>query len=150
MTVAGRLVAILSGYIVAVLAAALFIGVLFFSLIPFEAGTPPGAYAGSLVVALFFFAPLVGYIAFLPALCIVVLTEVLHLRDWLFHALGGGAVGLLATAWLWRNPERSPAPPDAGFLMVLIGAGMVGGMAYWLVAGRAAGEWGHSKPQREE
>lgn len=149
MPVAGRLVAILIGYMMAVLAAALFLGLLFISVIPLE-GAPVDAYAGGLVVGTVVLAPLVGAASFFPALCAIALTEVFRLRDWLFHALGGGAVGLVAAVWLWATPERNPVPSDPGFLMALVGAGMVGGMAYWVIAGRTAGEWGAKRQRREE
>lgn len=137
----GRLFSILVGYIAAVLSAGAFLAALFLSVIPVEPVPPSGLYAGGIVVGLFFFAPLVGATSFMPAACVIAVTEVLRLRDWLFHALGGGLVGALAAVWLWTSPERSPIPPDAGFLAALAGAGMVGGFAYWLIAGRNAGMW---------
>lgn len=150
MTGVGRLFAILFGYIVAVLAAGVFLATLFVSIIPFDRSPPLDLYAGGVFFGLFFSAPLVGSVAFVPAACVILVTEVFRLRDWLYHAAGGGLVGVLAAAWLSAAPERGPVPPDAGFLMALAGAGMVGGIAYWLIAGRNAGRWIEEGRPRQE
>lgn len=140
------------GFIVAALAASAFIHVMFLGSAGFESNEAPMLVTGS-IFSVPFVALFVAYFAFVPTLPVILLGELLSRRDWLFYALGGVFVGLAISALFWRaalpvggglNPDAPAVAPiyrEAGFFALLIAAGVVGGLAYWLVAGRLSGSW---------
>jgi hypothetical protein len=83
-----------------------------------------------------------------PAAIGVLISEALAIRSWLFHAANGGL-----SAWLGWAMTQSPRypPPLAGegsvggwFLAeprILVAAGLLAGLAYWIVSGWTAGFW---------
>ena len=151
----GRFALILAGYAIASLAASAFIHLLFLGSQHWEPGQIPAIVTGSLVFSIPFVALFVAYFAFIPTVPVVLLAEVLGKRDWLFYALGGTvvAVAVLGMFWLASEPIASgldlgngqravdPAIRDPRFAAFLTGGGIVGGIAYWIVAGRFAGHW---------
>jgi hypothetical protein len=84
--------------------------------------------------------------ALLPAVAVVVLTEALNIRSVLAYAIGGAVVGL--ACYLGLIPFDTDAMRFDGIvrrhLEVVTGAGIVGGLIYWLIAGRNAGRWRES------
>lgn len=82
----------------------------------------------------FFFTmlPIFGSFAFKAWLPVVLLTEWLGWRSWLSHAGFGILVGI-AGALLTPDGTADLAP--------LAASGALGGLTYWLVAGRNAGRW---------
>ncbi|MBL0933116.1 MAG: hypothetical protein IBJ07_00050 [Rhizobiaceae bacterium] len=136
-----RFVAILAGFVVACLAASLFVNVLFASTI--VAVIPEFAEAArpTLFVTVPFFALIVANLAFGAFLVVAVAAEILRWRSWLAHALAGAPVALYAG---WRMAATLDAPgaaSDPGLMLITVAAGLVGGIAYWAVAGRNAGLW---------
>lgn len=80
---------------------------------------------------------LVAGLSILPALAVVVIGEVARIRSWLYYMVGGGLA--LASIPLLARLGQSPAEmPPATLWQVLATAGFVGGIVYWLVAGRRA------------
>jgi hypothetical protein len=81
--------------------------------------------------------------ALLPALIVVLVTEAFYIRSVLAYALGGAAVGL--ACYLGLVPFDPATMRFDGIvrrhLEVMTGAGIVGGLVYWLIAGRNAGAW---------
>jgi hypothetical protein len=81
--------------------------------------------------------------ALLPAVAVMVLTEALNIRSVLAYAIGGAVVGL--ACYLGLIPFDTTAMRFDGIvrrhLEVVTGAGIVGGLVYWLIAGRNAGRW---------
>jgi hypothetical protein len=78
-----------------------------------------------------------AHYTFVPALAGVLLAEAFAIRSVLFHA-GNGAVCALI-GWSLTSDLR-----DQHFLSnptVLVGAGIVAGLVYWLIAGWTAGFW---------
>src|SRR6185312_9127082 len=81
--------------------------------------------------------------ALVPAMVVVAITEAFYIRGALTYAVGGGLVGLACYLGL--------VPFDAGqmrfegivrrHLEIMTGAGIVGGLVYWMIAGRNAGAW---------
>jgi hypothetical protein len=132
----GRFASIILGYFCASLAASAFLHLLLFSGLDWRGDELGAVVAGSVVLSIPFVALFVAYMAFLPALVPVLASEVLGLRGWLFHGLSGGAIAL-SVALLFARRETSSA--DAGLVLAVVAAGIVGGIVYWLVTGRSAG-----------
>jgi hypothetical protein len=101
-----------------------------------------------------FLALMFANFAFLPAAVAIGLSEALGWRDWLTYALAGAAVALVVTAAGRYGIDGSvliepPGPPrpsqgvpgGTSAFVETIAAGLVGGIAYWFVAGRGAGNW---------
>ncbi len=94
--------------------------------------------------AAFLSTSLAGATAFVPALVLVIIAETFDMRSVFFYAIGGGLIGALA----WFGADISPRldnatdiTPVGHGLQLVIAAGIVGGFAYWLVAGHRAGRW---------
>jgi hypothetical protein len=96
-------------------------------------------------IALLFGGPLLAlllsiwaFYMLVPAAIGVLISEVFAIRSWLFHAANGGL-----SAWLgWaltqdiRDEYRFLAEPR-----ILIAAGLLAGLSYWIVSGWTAGFW---------
>ena len=67
--------------------------------------------------------------------------ELLSWRSWLAHAAGGAVVALYAGWRLAEATGRLDAASDPGLTLFTLAAGLVGGVAYWAIAGRNAGNW---------
>ena len=118
------------GFIAACLAAGIFIVVAAYSTGALDRDTViwPGIFG---VIA----APVIGGLVALPALVAIVLAELLSWRSVLAYLVAGGVAGLSAYL-LADNMAGAISDTDAQLSMT---AGIVGGFAYWLVAGRTAG-----------
>ena len=105
----------------------------------------PVAARGGFWIASFFGTSFAGAAAFLPLLLLAILAEAFRLRSFLFYALAGVAIALLAYygTGLGNPYEESidHAGPINRGLELVIAVGAVFGLAYWLVAGRKAGAW---------
>ena len=80
----------------------------------------------------------------MPAVLLVVVAEVMRLRSLLYYAAAGAVVGL--TSYYGSNVElrlenTTDVAPAFHPLQLAAAAGIVGGLAYWLLAGRNAGRW---------
>lgn len=93
-----------------------------------------------IAIAVLAVASITAYAAMVPAMFIVLYAEIRSRRDWLFYCLAGGATALLTLSFVLMNPQQAGGP-SAEFIAIAIVAGMLGGVAYWLVAGHAAGGW---------
>ncbi|MBD0414096.1 hypothetical protein [Oryzicola mucosus] len=136
----GKLFHMLMGYVVATLAASAFLNLLFLGSAGFtaeEAGWV--ASSGSMIVSIPFVALFVSYFAFIPALVVMLLAEMMGKRDWLFYALGGALVGIVVVGYFYQVGEPSNELLMSGAPIAVIGSGIVGGLAYWFVTGRFAG-----------
>jgi hypothetical protein len=81
---------------------------------------------------------LVSGLTLLPALAIVIIGEIAHIRSLLYYVLGGG-VALAAVPLLARiGQTESLVLPTATVWQVFATAGFIGGLVYWLLAGRRA------------
>jgi H+/Cl- antiporter ClcA len=92
----------------------------------------------------FFATSFVGASAFVPAVLLIVVAEVARLRSLLYYAAAGAVVGL--TSYYGSNVEvrlenTTDVAPVLHPLQLAAAAGIVGGLAYWLLAGRTAGRW---------
>jgi hypothetical protein len=104
------------------------------------------AVATGMIFSIPFVALFVAYFVFVPSAIAIVVAEVLAKRDWLFYALAGGAVGLVFIGFLHENADPDFAVTGTPAVLGIVGGGMVGGLAYWLIAGRSAGSWRASQP----
>ncbi len=137
-----RFALILAGYAVASLAASAFLHVVSLGALGFTREEAPAAVIGSIVFSIPFVALFVAYFAFLPSIPAILLAEILGKRDWLYHAISGAVVALVVLGFIRGAAETgNDAVTDPRFALALIGGGMCGGIAYWLVAGRLAGSW---------
>jgi hypothetical protein len=142
MRVIGRLFAIAFGFLIACLVAGAIVvfAVLFPEMSALDTGVIDPNTINILLGFGFIFAS--GF-ALLPALIVVAITESFSIRSILAYAIGGGVVGLACylglvpfntTAWRFEGIVRR-------HLEVMTGAGIVGGLIYWMIAGRNAGRW---------
>ena len=138
----GRFALILFAYAVAALAASTFLHIVSLGALGFTADQAPAVVMGSIVFSIPFVALFVAYFAFLPSLPAILLSEILGKRDWLYYAIAGAVVASVVVAF-FRSAAGSgnEVVTDPRLALGLIGAGMCGGIAYWLVAGRFAGNW---------
>jgi hypothetical protein len=142
-----RFAAIIAGYAVAALAASVFLNVLMLGALGFIGGETSPAVE-SLVFSIPFVALFVAYFAFIPSVFAILVSEILAKRDWLFHALAGAVVSLVIVGFMRGAAEAgNEAVTDTNFVLALIGSGMCRGIAYWLIAGRTAGNW---RPDRDD
>ncbi|TCR93194.1 hypothetical protein EV561_101640 [Rhizobium sp. BK376] len=79
--------------------------------------------------------PFVVYLLFFPAGLIIVVGEVMSLRNKLYYVLSGGFLGLLLESY------GPPPPPSSSLLASHVGVasiiiGCASGFIYWLLAGR--------------
>jgi hypothetical protein len=79
--------------------------------------------------------------ALIPALIAIGLAEAFGIRALTYYAAAGAAAGALVIAGLGGfDPTRLPTDSFARReLELMIGAGIIGGLVYWLIAGRTAG-----------
>jgi hypothetical protein len=150
-----RLFVMLAGYLAAALAASAFLHLLVLGSLGFTADQMPGVVGGTIVFSIPFIAIFVAYFAFMPAIVVLAIAEILARRDWLTYAIGGAAVGIAIAALYWQGnlpnarelgiaepqPDGGPALTSPAFHAMMVGGGVVGGLIYWLIAGRFAGNW---------
>jgi hypothetical protein len=137
-----RFAVIVVGSAVASLAASAFLNLVTLASLGFTAEEATAVATGSVVFSIPFIALFVGYFAFLPAVAAIVAGEIFAKRDWLFYALAGAAVAAAVIALARGAAEAgNRAAADPNFALAVVGAGMCGGIGYWLVAGRTAGSW---------
>lgn len=151
----GRLILIIVGFLCAALAASAAMHLLVLPILGFRSDEAAAVTTAAFVFSIPFVALFVAYFALTPSLVVIAIAELWSVRGWLFHALGGGAVGLaLAVLFGSAGPmsmmeygvDMQPMRPvaegfDLSLLAVMIGSGMVGGLVYWLVAGSTSGSW---------
>jgi hypothetical protein len=138
----GRFALILVAYVAASLAASVLLHLVSFGALGFEPGEAPRFVMGSLAFSIPFIALFVAYYAFLPAVPAILLSEAFGWRDWLYYAIAGALIALIIIAFFVQaSPNEHDTVRDPRFWAAMLGGGISGGMAYWLVAGRFAGNW---------
>jgi hypothetical protein len=135
-----RLVSISIGLLLGILAAAIFLslGILRDVLDP-ALGYPAGT-GGVLVPWIALIAsPFVAASVLGPALIVIAVAELMHWRSMIANLALGGLIALFV-GWQQFVFQGNQSISD-GALVVLLAAGFIAGFAYWLVAGRSAGNW---------
>ncbi len=139
MALIGRLFAIFFGFLLACFAAGM---VVFFALLLPELKDATLDEGGINTILGFGFILISGF-ALLPALVLVLVTEAFYIRHILAYAIAGALAGLCC--YLAFIPFDTVAMTFTGIvrrhLEVMVGAGVVGGVVYWMIAGRNAGFW---------
>ncbi len=142
MALIGRLFVIFFAFLAACLAAGMIVvgAVLFPELSDLGSG---GVDQGALNIVLGFGFIFVSGFALLPAMIVALVTEAFHIRGALTYAIGGGLVGL--ACYLGLVPFDTETLRFEGIVRrhieIMTGAGLVGGLVYWMIAGRNAGGW---------
>lgn len=137
----GRFALIFLGYVAASLAASAFLSIVFFGM---GITSEDGRFG---LQPLLYSIPVIGlvisYFAFLPSVPAILMSEAFGWRDWLYYAAAGAVIAIASLFLLAGASPRGSSPDldETWFWAVMIGGGIVGGMAYWLVAGRLAGNW---------
>jgi len=143
MSVFGRIIVIFFALIAAIVAAgvALAIGVV----APDWAGVDSDPFERiSFFIVSFFATSFVGAVAFLPALVVIVIAEAVRLRNFLYYGVGGALVGLASyygSDISVRLENTTDVAPVGNALQLAAAAGIIGGLVYWVIAGRNAGRW---------
>ena len=143
MSLFGRIIVIFFALMVAIIAAgiALAIGIV----TPDWTGVDSDPFERvSFFIVSFFATSFVGAVAFLPALVVIVIAEAARLRSFLYYGVGGALVGLASyygSDISVRLENTTDVTPVGNALQLAAAAGIIGGLVYWLIAGRNAGRW---------
>jgi hypothetical protein len=92
----------------------------------------------------FFATSYVGATAFVPALLLILFAEIARMRSVLYYGVAGAVVGLASyfgSDIELRLENTTDVAPAGHPLQLAAAAGIIGGLAYWLIAGRNAGRW---------
>lgn len=135
----GRFAAMILGFIAAALTASITINLLLLAAMDRTAPEFSDALWIATVVNIPVVAGFIGYASFFPALFVMFVAELAALRDWLFHSVGGGMVAFVIMAAHWVLGGLADREPDFMLAAIVVAAGITGGLAYWLIAGRHAG-----------
>lgn len=93
-------------------------------------------------------ASLFARAALLPAFIIIAIFEFWRRRDWLSHALAGGAIALAAAGMpLATGTDPATSIEPVQLIAIDVACGIIGASIYWLFAGRNAGRWLPSERQ---
>jgi hypothetical protein len=143
MSLFGRIIVIFFALMVAIVAAgiALAIGIV----APDWAGVDSDPFERvSFFIVSFFATSFVGAVAFLPAMVVIVIAEAARLRNFLYYGVGGALVALASyygSDISMRLENTTDVTPVGNALQLAAAAGIIGGLVYWLIAGRNAGRW---------
>jgi hypothetical protein len=77
-------------------------------------------------------------VMWLPAAIGVLISEAFAVRSWVFHVLNGAACAWVTWSMFGYADDRHLPLNEP---LAIIAAGLVGGLAYWAVAGWSAGFW---------
>lgn len=141
MRAIGRLFAVSIGYILAVIAAGIFLLAARVGIEPQNTETA-GLFWGQFVIYGGVAASFIGAAAFVPWVVFAFVSEIFSLRSFVIHVGAGGLIGLAAAiksaGWVITTAEGTTqlGTPES---TMMVAAGFVGGFVYWLVAGRMAG-----------
>ena len=136
-----RFAVILIGYVVASLAASAFLNIMVLASLGYAPEHAHPTATESLYFSIPFVALFVAYFAFMPAAIVIIVSEILSRRDWLFYALAGAVVAAVFLGFVHRTADANFDVTDTSAVLAVVGCGMVGGIFYWLSAGRWAGSW---------
>ena len=136
----GRIIVIIFALIVASMAAGVALAI---GIVASDLDSDPVERMRFFVVS-FFATSFFGAVVWAPAFVLIVLGETLCIRSFIYYGVAGALVGLASyfgsnIAMLLEN--TTDLPPVEHALPLAAVAGVIGGVAYWLIAGRKAGTW---------
>jgi hypothetical protein len=143
MSLLGRIVVIFFAFIVATMAAGIVLAIGIISPDWVGADSDPFERVSFFIFA-FFATSFVGAAATLPALVLIVFAEAARMRSLLYYGVAGAVVGLAAyfgSDVSARLENTTDVVPVGHALQLAAAAGIIGGLVYWLIAGRRAGAW---------
>jgi len=138
-----RVIVILIGYVFAIIAAELFLaaGLMAGFVSQLVSGQEEEVFLGGAFVFMVWF-PLgifAAVAAFLPAMFLIAIAEMMRWRGMISNLLMGGVCSLfLGLSQFFDEPQHIPSEST---LIILLATGFIGGFVYWLIAGRGAGSW---------
>jgi hypothetical protein len=143
MSLFGRIIVIIFGLLVAIIVAGITLAIGIIA--PELAAMDSDAIERVIFFFVAFFATgLVVVFALLPAALVVAISEVLRMRSFIYYGVGGALVALASyygSDISVQLENTTDVPPVANALQLAAAAGILGGLAYWLIAGRNAGRW---------
>ena len=147
MSLFGRIIVIVFALILAIIAAGITLAIAIVA--PDWAGVDADPVERlSFFIVSFFATSFVGAVAILPAALLIVIAEAARLRSFLYYGIGGALVGLASyygSDISVRLENTTDFAPVANALQLAAAAGIIGGLVYWLIAGRNAGRWREPK-----
>lgn len=143
MSLFGRIIVIFFALIAAIVAAGIVLAIGIVA--PDWAGVDSDPFERvSFFIVSFFATSFVGAVALLPALVVIIISEAARLRNFLYFGVGGALVGLASyygSDISVRLENTTDVAPVGNTLQLAAAAGIVGGLVYWLIAGRNASRW---------
>lgn len=137
----GRLLLVFGGYLGACLGAAFTLAAILLA-VPAIDGRHTTTPTKIVLPATLYAGVLIGVFTLLPALTFITVAERIKIRAAVIYAMAGVAAAILAyilyLAFLFRA-ELSVGTVLAGLLFFGL-PGLVGGLVYWVIAGRSAGQ----------
>ncbi|MFC5386929.1 hypothetical protein ACFPLB_13260 [Aquamicrobium segne] len=141
LAVLARFAVVLIGYGAACLAASAFSHVLFLGWSGLAEEEAYPIFATGAMISVPLLALFMAHFNFWPSVAAIIIAEFTGKRDWLFYALAGGFVALAFAGLFYRGAEGAAETHDMALLLAMVGSGVVGGLAYWLVAGMWTPDW---------
>ena len=86
----------------------------------------------------------VGAVAILPAAVVIAISEAARMRSFIYYGVGGALVALASyygSDISVQLENTTDVTPVGNALQLAAAAGILGGLTYWLIAGRNAGRW---------
>jgi len=143
MSLFGRIIVIIFGLLVAIMVAGITLAI---GIVLPEWATMDSDPIERVIFffAAFFATSYVGAVAIFPAALVIVILEAVGMRSFLYYGIGGALVALASyygSDISVQLENTTDVTPVANTLQLAAAAGILGGLAYWLIAGRNAGRW---------
>jgi hypothetical protein len=141
MSLVGRIIVIIFGLLVAILIAGITLAVGIVA--PDWAGADSDPFERvTFFVVSFFATSYVGAVAILPAAVVIAISEAARMRSFIYYGVGGALVALASyygSDISVQLENTTDVTPVGNALQLAAAAGILGGLTYWLIAGRNAG-----------
>jgi hypothetical protein len=154
-----RLISISFGFLLAIVAAGLFVSFGLYNDILGEGGLlnhhEEDLFAFISIVFGFGATLLIGYYSVGLVAILIAIAELMRWKGLVTNlVMGGACAGFLAIQnfdFVNQSGEASQPPENYGALLVALSAGFIAGFVYWLIAGHRAGDWlGPVNPKQME
>lgn len=146
MSLIGRIIVIIFAVILASIAAGIMLAIGIIAPDWTTMDSDPVERVTFFVVA-FFATSFIGAVAIFPAVLLIALAEAMRIRNILYYAVAGAVVGLASyfgSNISLRLENTTDVTPVGHVLQLAAAAGIIGGLVYWVIAGRKAGAWRRS------